>query len=95
MAAAWGFYYYLSTLCGCHISWAGDQVHLPASLPSLPPGGVNVTSNDRYDTVIYCIVYHLFDLKIAQMAHILDMDILVWVSGQVTLVFGHNSSTVN
>ena len=47
LAAAWGFYYYLSQYCDCHISWAGDQVNLPESLPQLPEQGVTVTSNDR------------------------------------------------
>ena len=47
VATAWGFYYYLSQYCGCHISWAGDQVNLPSVLPLLPSEGVIITSNDR------------------------------------------------
>jgi len=48
VAAAWGFYYYLSQYCGCHVSWAGDQVTLPEQLPALPSQGFTVTSQDRY-----------------------------------------------
>ena len=47
VAAAWGFYYYLSQYCDCHISWAGNQLNLPGQLPVLPSGGITVVSNDR------------------------------------------------
>ncbi len=42
-----GFYWYLKQYCDAHISWAGDQVNLPESLPPVPQGGVTVTANDR------------------------------------------------
>lgn len=48
VAAAWGFYYYISQYCGCHVSWGGDQLNIPDRLPSLPSGGLLVTSNDRF-----------------------------------------------
>jgi len=47
VAAAWGFYYYLSQYCNCHVSWAGNQLNLPGELPMLPSGGVTVVANDR------------------------------------------------
>jgi len=47
VAAAWGFYYYLSQYCDCHISWAGNQLNVPSPLPVLPSGGITVVSNDR------------------------------------------------
>ena len=48
VAAAWGFYYYLSQYCNASISWAGDQMNIPALFPKLPGDGIKVTSNDRY-----------------------------------------------
>jgi len=47
VAAAWGFYYYLSQYCDCHISWAGNQLKLPSELPKLPAGGITIIANDR------------------------------------------------
>jgi len=54
VAAAWGFYYYLSQYCDCHISWAGNQLNLPVELPALPPGGITIIANDRWCNVCYC-----------------------------------------
>jgi len=48
VAAAWGFYYYLSQYCHCHISWAGNQLNIPRVLPALLPGGIIIVANDRY-----------------------------------------------
>ena len=50
VAAAWGFYYYLSQYCNASISWAGNQLNIPDMFPELPVDGVKVTSNDRYVT---------------------------------------------
>ena len=47
VAAAMGFYYYLSQVCDCHISWAGNQVSLPDKVPMIPSPGITVISNDR------------------------------------------------
>ncbi|KZC08048.1 Alpha-N-acetylglucosaminidase [Dufourea novaeangliae] len=45
VAVAWGLYYYLKTYCNVHVSWDGDQLELPNTLPDVR---VNVTSNDRF-----------------------------------------------
>lgn len=50
VAAAMGFYYYLSEFCGCHISWAGDQLNLPATLPHIADA-LTIVANDRLETV--------------------------------------------
>ncbi|XP_033636644.1 alpha-N-acetylglucosaminidase-like [Asterias rubens] len=47
IAAAWGFYHYLKNYCGCHISWAGDQVKVPSPLPKVQPA-VKITSPNRF-----------------------------------------------
>ncbi len=46
VAAAMGLYYYLSEFCACHISWAGDQLNLPTTLPRIA-NAVTIVSNDR------------------------------------------------
>ncbi|XP_076231245.1 N-acetyl-alpha-glucosaminidase [Calliopsis andreniformis] len=45
VAAAWGLHYYLKHYCNVHISWEGNQLELPNTLPD---AYVNVTSNDRF-----------------------------------------------
>ena len=39
--AAWGFHYYLTQYCNCHVSWDADQLNLPANLPLVGPTRVN------------------------------------------------------
>jgi alpha-N-acetylglucosaminidase len=39
--------WYLKYLCGCHISWNGDQLNLPEPLP-LPPHPVRIVSRFRF-----------------------------------------------
>lgn len=46
VAVAWGLHYYLKTYCNVHISWEGNQIELPQTLPDVR---VKVTSNDRYE----------------------------------------------
>ncbi len=48
VGAAMGFYYYLNHYCNAHVSWAGNQVNLPTTLPRVPAHGVTVTTNDRF-----------------------------------------------
>ncbi|XP_069775874.1 alpha-N-acetylglucosaminidase [Narcine bancroftii] len=36
VAAAAGLYWYLRAYCGCHVSWSGRQLRLPATLPRVP-----------------------------------------------------------
>ncbi|XP_076761430.1 N-acetyl-alpha-glucosaminidase [Xylocopa sonorina] len=45
VAATWGLHYYLKSYCNVHVSWEGDQVELPYTLPKVR---VQVTSNDRF-----------------------------------------------
>ena len=45
VAAAWGLHYYLKNYCNVHVSWEGNQLELPTTLPDVR---VNVTSNDRF-----------------------------------------------
>ncbi|XP_033348225.1 alpha-N-acetylglucosaminidase [Bombus vosnesenskii] len=45
VAVAWGLHYYLKTYCNVHISWEGNQIELPQTLPDVR---VKVTSNDRF-----------------------------------------------
>ncbi|XP_067825384.1 alpha-N-acetylglucosaminidase isoform X2 [Heptranchias perlo] len=47
VAVATGLYRYLSSFCGCHISWSGDQLEVPSPLPRVP-GLVRVTSPNRF-----------------------------------------------
>ena len=39
--AAWGFHYYLTEYCSCHVSWDADQLRLPTNLPALLPTRVD------------------------------------------------------
>ncbi|KAF7987757.1 hypothetical protein HCN44_003620 [Aphidius gifuensis] len=45
VAAAWGFHYYIKNYCNAHISWEGQQIELPNSLPDVD---ITVTSKDRF-----------------------------------------------
>lgn len=45
VATTWGLHYYLKTYCNVHISWEGNQVELPDTLPDVR---VKISSNDRY-----------------------------------------------
>ncbi|CAK9800885.1 NAGLU [Anthophora quadrimaculata] len=45
VAAAWGLHYYLKTYCNVHISWEGNQIELPYTLPDV---SVQITANDRF-----------------------------------------------
>ncbi|XP_012141442.2 N-acetyl-alpha-glucosaminidase [Megachile rotundata] len=45
VAVSWGLHYYLKHYCNAHISWEGNQLHLPSTLPDVH---VKVTSNDRF-----------------------------------------------
>ncbi|XP_038068076.1 alpha-N-acetylglucosaminidase-like [Patiria miniata] len=47
VAAAWGFYHYLKHYCGCHISWAGNQLNVPSTLPKVQPA-LKITSPNRF-----------------------------------------------
>ena len=47
VAAAMGFYYYVTQYAGGHVSWGGTQVNLPSPLPEVPSPGETVTSNDK------------------------------------------------
>ena len=39
VGVAMGFYYYIKKYCNAHISWAGDQVNLPDTIPKVPDAG--------------------------------------------------------
>lgn len=43
--AAWGFHYYLTQLCQCHVSWDSDQLTLPNILPNV---STRIASLDKY-----------------------------------------------
>lgn len=43
--AAWGFHYYITKYCNCHVSWDGDQLNLPKVLPDV---SVRISSLDKY-----------------------------------------------
>ncbi|XP_046825310.1 alpha-N-acetylglucosaminidase isoform X1 [Vespa crabro] len=45
VAIAWGLHYYLKNYCNVHISWDGNQIELPHTLPDVH---VRITSNDRF-----------------------------------------------
>ncbi|XP_076164710.1 N-acetyl-alpha-glucosaminidase isoform X2 [Ptiloglossa arizonensis] len=45
VAVAWGLHYYLKNYCNVHVSWDGNQLDLPKTLPNVH---VTVTSNDRF-----------------------------------------------
>ncbi|KAK2582551.1 hypothetical protein KPH14_004842 [Odynerus spinipes] len=45
VAVAWGLHYYLKNFCNVHISWDGDQIDLPHTLPD---ARITITSNDRF-----------------------------------------------
>nr|XP_034181027.1 alpha-N-acetylglucosaminidase [Osmia lignaria] len=45
VAVTWGLHYYLKRYCNVHVSWEGNQLNLPSTLPNV---NVNVTSNDRF-----------------------------------------------
>ncbi|XP_031845745.1 N-acetyl-alpha-glucosaminidase [Nomia melanderi] len=45
VAATWGLHYYLKTYCNAHLSWEGNQLELPNTLPDVQ---VTVVSNDRF-----------------------------------------------
>ncbi|XP_022102905.1 alpha-N-acetylglucosaminidase-like [Acanthaster planci] len=47
VAAAWGFHHYLKHYCGCHISWAGNQLNIPSTLPTVKPA-LKITSPNRF-----------------------------------------------
>ena len=44
--AAWGFHYYLTQHCHCHISWDYDQLNLPTRLPEI---SIRIASYDEWD----------------------------------------------
>ncbi|XP_014294614.1 alpha-N-acetylglucosaminidase isoform X2 [Halyomorpha halys] len=45
VAAAWGFHYYLKEFLNCHISWDGDQISLPETLPDVD---IKIVANDWF-----------------------------------------------
>lgn len=45
VTVAWGLHYYLKHYCNVHISWDGNQIELPRTLPDVR---VTITSNDRF-----------------------------------------------
>ena len=45
VAAAWCFHIYLRDFCGCHVSWAGTQLNLPAKWPVVMPPRNNTIPN--------------------------------------------------
>ncbi|OAD53228.1 Alpha-N-acetylglucosaminidase, partial [Eufriesea mexicana] len=45
VAITWGLHYYLKNYCNVHISWEGNQIQLPKTLPNVR---IKVTSNDRF-----------------------------------------------
>ncbi|XP_072417238.1 alpha-N-acetylglucosaminidase [Chiloscyllium punctatum] len=47
VATATGLYRYLSSFCGCHISWSGNQLKVPSPLPVVPKP-LRVTSPNRF-----------------------------------------------
>ncbi|XP_060705086.1 alpha-N-acetylglucosaminidase [Hemiscyllium ocellatum] len=47
VATATGLYRYLSSFCGCHISWSGNQLKVPSPLPVVPTP-LRITSPNRF-----------------------------------------------
>ena len=47
VAASMGFYYFLKQYCGCQYTWAGHQLRLPATFPTIASPGVTIQVNDR------------------------------------------------
>ncbi|XP_015185471.1 PREDICTED: alpha-N-acetylglucosaminidase [Polistes dominula] len=45
VTVAWGLHYYLKNYCNAHISWDGNQIELPRTLPDVR---VMIKSNDRF-----------------------------------------------
>jgi len=43
--AAWGFHYYLTKYCACHVSWDYDNLNLPETLPTV---SIRIASLDKY-----------------------------------------------
>ncbi|KAL4235880.1 hypothetical protein ACF0H5_004269 [Mactra antiquata] len=62
-SAALGFYHFIKTYCGCQFTWAGEQLNLPSSFPTIPKPGITIKTNDRFKyyqnvcTVSYSFVW--------------------------------------
>lgn len=44
VSLVWGVNYYLKSFCNCHISWDGDHLHFPISLPLV---NITIASSDK------------------------------------------------
>jgi len=69
--AAWGFHYYLTQYCHCHISWDFDQLHLPFELPNL---SIRISSNDQFVQILLPNQDQYFDWSIVLPLFNTDFD---------------------